>query len=197
MFKKILFLGMLTASLLMMGCGGGSGEETRTYTVGGIVEGLVIGRQVTLLNNGGDSLVVPGNVTFMFREPIAHNGSYAITVAQQPSDQTCTVSNNSRSGMVANVSDVVVTCSINKYTVGGTVEGLASGQQVTLQNNGGDSLVVPGNGTFTFRETIAHNRSYAITVKGQPTGQMCTVSNGRSGSNGIVANVSDVVVICV
>ena len=108
MFKKILFLGMLTASLLM-GCGGGPGGETRAYTVGGTVEGLVSGQQVTLLNNGGDSLIL-GNGTFTFKQPIAHNGSYAITVAQQPSDQTCTVSNNSRSGMVANVSDVVVIC---------------------------------------------------------------------------------------
>src|SRR5664279_2118836 len=35
------------------------------------------------------------------------------------------------------------------YTIGGAVSGLASGESVTLANNGTDTLTVSGNNTFT------------------------------------------------
>ena len=96
--------------------------------------------------------------------------------------------------MVANVSNVSVTCSDVTHTVSGSVSGLGTGKQVTLQNNAGNSTTVSANGSFTFSTPVAYNGSYAVTVGTQPTGQTCTVSNG-SGS-GVVANVSNVSVTC-
>jgi len=79
------------------------------------------------------------------------------------------------------------------YTIGGAVSGLASGESVTLANNGTDTLTVSGNNTFTFAARVDQNGSYAVTVTTQPNGQSCTVTSG-SGS-GLSADVATVGVV--
>ncbi len=81
------------------------------------------------------------------------------------------------------------------YTVGGTLSGLAGGEQVTLQNNGADALTLTANGAFTFATPIAAASTYNVTVGTAPAGQTCTVTNG-SGSNPN-ANITNVDVSCV
>ena len=81
-----------------------------TYTVGGTVSGLITGRRVTLLNNGANPTNVTVNGAFTFSTRVTYNGSYAVTVDEQPIGQTCTVSNGSGSGVKANVTNVKVTC---------------------------------------------------------------------------------------
>jgi exo-beta-1,3-glucanase (GH17 family) len=73
-------------------------------------------------------------------------------------------------------------------TVGGTVTGLAG--TVTLQNNGGNSLVLASNGSFTFSASFAPGGSYAVTVLAQPQGQACAVANSSGTANANVANVA-------
>ncbi len=95
-----------------------------------------------------------------------------------------------------NVSSVVVTCTTNTYTVGGTVVGLATGATAILQNGGSDSLSLSSNGSFAFATAVASGAPYAVTVATQPSTptQLCTVTNG-SGSVGS-ANVTGVQVTC-
>ena len=168
--------------------------STLTYTIGGTVSGLAAGQQVTLNNNGANPTNVTANGAFTFSTPVTYNGAYAVTVGTQPIGQTCTVSNGSGSGVTANVTNVTVTCSALTFTVGGTVSGLAAGQQVTLYNNGADPTNVTADGAFTFSTPVTYNGAYAVTVGTQPIGQTCTVSNG-SGS-GVTANVTNVTVTC-
>ena len=78
------------------------------------------------------------------------------------------------------------------YSVGGTVSGLSG--TVVLQDNGGDDLSVTANGSFTFATSLAGGAGYSVTVKTNPSGQSCTVSNG-SGTVGS-ANVTNVAVSC-
>jgi 6-phosphogluconolactonase (cycloisomerase 2 family) len=168
-----------------------------THTVGGAVTGLAAGRQVTLNNNGADALAVSADGAFTFATPVPFNGSYAVTVGTQPTGQTCTVSNGSGAGVVADISNVAVTCATNTFTIGVTVSGLTTGKQVTLNNNGGDPLTVLAaqNGVLqTFSTPVTFNGSYSVTVGTQPTGQTCTVSNG-SGS-GVAAKITNVTVTC-
>ena len=165
-----------------------------TYTIGGTVSGLAAGQQVTLRNNGANAMNVTANGAFTFSTPVTYNGAYAVTVSTQPTGQTCTVSNGSGAGITANVTNVTVTCSVLTYTIGGTVSGLAAGQQVTLFNNGANPTTVTADGAFTFSTPVTYNGAYAVTVGTQPTGQTCTVSNG-SGA-GITANVTNVTVTC-
>ena len=63
-----------------------------------------------------------------------------------------------------------------------------------LQDNGGDNLSVTANGSFTFATALASGAAYSVTVKTNPSGQSCTVSNG-SGTVA-AANVTNVAVSC-
>jgi hypothetical protein len=170
---------------------------TRTFTVGGTATGLS-GTGLVLRNNGGNNLTVAANGAFTFSMPVASGGAYAVTVFTQPTSpaQTCTVSNGSGTVGGANVTSITVNCVTRTFTVGGTVTGL-SGSGLVLRNNGGNSLSVAANGSFTFTTPVASGAAYAVTVLTQPSNpaQTCTVSNG-SGTVG-AANVSNVAVNCV
>jgi 6-phosphogluconolactonase (cycloisomerase 2 family) len=80
------------------------------------------------------------------------------------------------------------------FTIGGTVSGLAQGAQLTLENNGGNALVITGDGAFVFATPVVDNGAYAVTVGNSPPGQTCTVSAGTG--TGVTANVTNVGVIC-
>jgi hypothetical protein len=73
------------------------------------------------------------------------------------------------------------------YSVGGTLTGLAVDAQVTLSNNGGDPIVVTGNGSFKFAKAVL---PYSVTVTQQPNGQVCTISGGSGTASAAVTNVS-------
>ena len=60
--------------------------------------------------------------------------------------------------------------------IGGTVSGLPG--SLVLQNNGGDDLTVTGSGSFTFAKAIDDGLRYEVTIKTQPSGETCTVSQG-------------------
>ncbi|MEM1080748.1 MAG: Ig-like domain-containing protein [Pseudomonadota bacterium] len=82
------------------------------------------------------------------------------------------------------------------FTIGGTVSGLAAESSVTLQNNGGDDLVVDANGNFTFTTPVFDLADYTVTVVAQPDTplQRCAVASGTGQVNG--GNVTTVVVDC-
>lgn len=140
--------------------------STNTYSIGGNISGLS-NTGLVLRNNGTDDLsVVSGSTTFLFAAPVAYNGSYNVTVQQQPATQTCTVSNGTGSGVNANVSDIDIDCVTNSHTVGGMVSGLFG--NLTLQNNGADNLLINTNGAYTFPTPIAQGSAYNVTVFTQP-----------------------------
>jgi hypothetical protein len=165
------------------------------YTIGGTISGLA--GTVVLQNNGGDDLSVTTNGTFAFSAPVASGATYAVTVKTQPGtpSQTCTVTAGTGTVGSANVTGVLVACVTNKYTVGGTVAGLAGGS-VTLKN-GAENLTVSANGPFTFTTAVASAAGYAVTVATQPTGpaQTCTITGGTGTITN--ANVTNVTVTCV
>jgi uncharacterized repeat protein (TIGR03803 family) len=165
-----------------------------TYTISGTVSGLKTGAPVTVQNDVGDPTMVKSNGPFVFATPVPYNGSYAVTVLTQPTGQTCTVTSGSGTVSGANVTNVQVTCAINTYTISGTVSGLNTGAQVTVQNNAGDPATVKVNGSFTFATRVLYNGSYAVTVAIHPPAQTCTVTAGTG--SGVTANVSGVSVAC-
>ncbi|HDZ88391.1 MAG TPA: hypothetical protein ENH38_07225, partial [Nitrospirae bacterium] len=181
-----LFIAVVTTN-----CGGGGdGGSAPTYTVGGSVTGL--SGAVVLRNNGGDDLTITSDGAFTFSTALADGSGYNVTVQTQPAGQTCTVSNGTGTVSGANVANVTVTCSVNTYTVGGTVTGLSG--TVVLQNNSGDDLAITSDGTFSFSTALADGSSYNVTVKTQPAGQSCFVTNGSGTVSG--ADVTDIQVGC-
>jgi len=165
------------------------------YTVAGSVSGLLAGQQMTLINNGSDTLTISGNGTFSFATAVPYNGSYVVTIGTQPSAQFCTVANATGAGVTANVASVQVICSANNFPVSGTISGLAPGTQLAIENNGGNLLTIGANGPFSFNQGVAANGSYSVTVLTQPQNQTCTVSNGFGA--GVLSAISSVKITCV
>ena len=200
--KFPLFVSLLISSVLLAACsglpktsGGGGGPYTISVTVSGLT-----GSGLVLADNGTDKLTITATGTFPFATTIPKNGTYAVTVQTQPSNptQTCAVNPSTGSGTATANVTVTVTCTTNPVsaTIGGTVSGLVSNTSVILQNNGGDSLTVTANGSFTFKTPVTGTDVYAVTVVTQPVGpnQICTVTNGSGVAS---ANVTNVAVNCV
>ena len=160
---------------------------TPTFAVAGTVTGLPSGEQVSLQNNGGDTLVLTADGNFTFGARVT--GAYAVTVQTQPTTATCAVTSASGTA-TADVTGVTVTCTTG-YSIGGTLTGLPVGQQVTLQNNGGDDLTLLTDGAFSFATGAT---GYQVTVRTQPMGAVCTVANGTGTAS---AAVTTVAVACV
>lgn len=168
--------------------------QVKLFAIGGFVSGLS-GTDL-ILNNGSEDLSINANSSFVFNNLVANGSTYNVTVKSQPvtPNQTCSISKGSGTISGNDVSDVSVVCSVNTYTVGGSVTGL-NGAGLVLSNNGSDDLTINADGSFTFTSFLADGASYSVTVKGQPGSQICTVSNGSTGTiSG--ANISDVVVTC-
>ena len=161
-----------------------------TYTIGGTVSGLT-GAGLVLQDNGGNNLPVSANGSFTFSNSVASGEIYSVTVLTQPTGQSCTVTNDSGTAS-ANVTNIQVTCTTTTYTIGGTISGLtASG--LVLADGSQTVSSLSGATSFTFPNAVAAGSSYAVTVKTQPNGETCSVTNG-SGTASI--NVSNVKVTC-
>jgi hypothetical protein len=81
------------------------------------------------------------------------------------------------------------------YAVGGVLSGLGNGKTVVLQNNGADPLSLSANGSFVFDTFTTNGSPYAVTVRTQPVGNTCSVSNGSGTMSS--ANVTNIAVSCV
>ena len=161
---------------------------TSVYTVGGSVSGYT-GTGLVLQNNGGDNLAVAASGPFTFPAPLTAGGAYAVTILSQPAGQLCSVRGGSGSAS-ANVTTVQVACT-STHQIGGTVTGLTG--NLTLLNQGGDSLSVSSNGPFAFATRVLGGAAYAVTVGAQPAGQRCSIARG---SGTATADVADVAVQC-
>jgi len=150
------------------------------YTVSVTVTGISASAPLTVENNGRDRMTLSANGTYAFPTKIPSGSAYEVTLVPltEQQSQTCQFSN--ASGTVAGAPvDVMVACQSN-VAISGTVSGLATADEVILQDNGGDTLAVSANGPFTFPTALASGGTYQVTVLQQPTlpPEICTVSNG-------------------
>jgi hypothetical protein len=191
--KSFLLILMIGAILSFSACGGGGTgtihTNTTTYTISASVTGLASGTSLVLQDNAGGQLTFSSNTTQAFSNSYTSGASYAVTVATQPSNQTCALGSNASGTATANVT-VAVTCTTNtttNFTISIAVTGLSSGTLV-LQDNVGDQLSFTSNATQAFATSYASGASYAVTLSQQPAGQLCTPSGATSGT--ITANIT-------
>jgi DNA-binding beta-propeller fold protein YncE len=160
-----------------------------TYVIGGSISGLTAAGLV-LANNGGDDLSVnSGATSFTFSTPLSAGASYSVTVATQPNGESCTVSSGSGtvSGIVTTVS---VACSVDTYSVSGTLSGLTTDGLQLQDYSGGQILPVAANATsFSFTQPVPYGTSVDVSVTTQPFWESCTP--GTSNFSGpITADVT-------
>ncbi|MBS0579168.1 MAG: hypothetical protein JSR36_07890 [Proteobacteria bacterium] len=199
MFSKRCLLTCLRMLVALSGCAAlaacwwdGSGSSVPpAQTVAGTISGLSTGGLT--LANGADRLnVAAGATAFSFPTQVSSGSAYAVTVAAQPANATCTVANGSGTANGTAIS-VQVTCITAKFHLGGTISGLTAAG-LTLANGADSVSPSAGATTFTFPSTVASGVPYSVTVRAQPAGLNCTVAAGSGTMAG--SDVSSVAVSC-
>ena len=192
------WIAIVASALGLSACGGSSSSGTTTppppatYTLGGSVNGLA-GAGLVLGNNGASLAVGAGSTTFTFANALTAGTAYAVTVQGSPNGQTCSVANGTGTVGTANVSNVVVTCSNQSYSLGGSISGL-NGTGLVLANGTDQLTVASGATSFTLPTKVAFSSSYQVTVATQPQGLSCAVQNGTSTMG--AGNVTNITVTC-
>ncbi len=139
--------------------------------------------------------------TFTISPAIASGTAYSVTVLAQPTgpSQTCTITSGATGTVTtAAVTSVVVACTTNTYTVGGTITGLMGSGLVVKDTTSGNQVTVPANATtFAITPAIASGTAYNATVLTQPTNpsQTCTITSGAAGTVTTGA-VTSVAIVC-
>jgi hypothetical protein len=169
---------------------------TNSFAIRGTVSGLQ-GSGLVLQNNGGDDVGVQSDGGFAFATKIPSGSGYSVTVKTHPSGpaQSCSVQNASGTVADRDVDNVVVTCALRQFTIGGTIRNLR-GSGMELANNDGDRFNPTADGPFTFPTAVLSGSSYHVTVSHLPVQplQLCDVANGI----GVVAeaNVTNIEITC-
>lgn len=81
-----------------------------TAGISGTVTGVPAGTAVTLLNNGGNALVVGADGPFVFSSLPSNGAAYAVTVSIHPTGRNCVVTNGTGTYTIGTATNVVVTC---------------------------------------------------------------------------------------
>jgi len=152
---------------------------TNTFALNVTVSGLASGNSI-VFHNGSDDLTITDANQHAFATKVASKEGYSISFTNPttPIAQTCTPT-SPIGGTIEDMDvSIVVTCTINTYTVSAIVSGL-QGSGLVLQNNLTDSLSISGDGTFTFTQPIASGQDYDVTVLTQPSdpSQDCYVTS--------------------
>jgi hypothetical protein len=176
---------ILSIAALVTACGGGGGGATppgsnpvtpppATYTVGGTISGLTsTGLQLSL---SGETISPAANaVDFRFAAKLEGGDAYSVSIAQQPTGQTCSLDSASGTISTSNVS-LVLTCQLNPYYVGGSISGLTQdGLQLSLDS---EILSIGASETsFDFATVLNIGDAYAVAIAQQPTGQTCSLDS--------------------
>jgi hypothetical protein len=190
LLPRIAAIGTL---LTLAACGGSSGSgSSQSLTLSGTVSGLSASGLV-LANGSATAPVTSGAATFSFGAVLSSGATYAVTVQTQPTGQACSIASGSGTTGSASITNVAVTCTTPTYSLGGSVARLSAAGLVIA--NGSDTVTVAAGGTsFTLPTQLVAGSAYSVTVKTQPTNQICSVANGT----GTVAsaNIANVVVTC-
>ncbi|RUA29724.1 MAG: hypothetical protein DSY76_03115 [Bacteroidetes bacterium] len=166
----------------------------KKYSISFKVNGLDGG--LSVLMNGSNYIGLSNNGTYTFSKQVVHGFDYNVTVNSKPDKQECSVYKGVGTVDASNINNIDINCTTVKFSIGGTKSGIDSGKYVIIQNNNGDDLNLSASGSSNFKfNTLLNNGStYNVTVKTQPVGQVCSITNGSGTVNG--ADINNVQVNC-
>ncbi|TGN19837.1 hypothetical protein [Leptospira idonii] len=201
--RKLLFAGLIltnqcipslqrsdleTISFLRFGMG--STPSTIYVNITGLKKsGLVIS-----LNSSEEIAVGTTDKEVSFKAQLAAGSKYIVRIKTQPSPQTCEIAGQEGIVVGGDIRTITVNCESAKYTLGGTITGLA-GFGLVL-SNGSDSQSIGALGTFAFAATYEEGTAYSVGVTTQPAHptQNCIVTGGTGTFT--AANVNSLAVNC-
>jgi hypothetical protein len=210
---KFMRPALAIALALTLGACGGKASFTVAGTIAGLqYNGLVLSTNGMDLPVNATATSATNTISFTFPNSISYGEVYNVTVKSPPAHQSCQVGSfpngtgpvlgaaTDTAGRLATI-NVGVLCSVNPYSIGGTVTGLTATMTGLQLTNGSDPAIVtvtPAEGTdvkFTFPTQVRYGTTYGVTVLTQPTGATCTVSNGSAVMGD--AMVENIAVSCV
>lgn len=159
---------------------------TRSFTVGGAINGYD-GSGLALLNNGGSGqTLAKGAKSYSFT--VLSGEPYAISVQTPPSNpwQTCLVANDTGTMGGANVNTATITCTTNRYDVGGDVAGL-EGTGLEIKEGVGNTTQTVATAAKSYAFSLLSGASYSLSVSKQPISpsQTCAVASPTGTVAGI------------
>ena len=164
----------------------------KLYTLGGNISGLVNNANLTLMDT--NDTISAGNGNFAFPTGVAYNSNFSATLSPPPG-QLCAFVGNSNVGVMPaqNDANIVIGCSPNSFLLGGTVTGLLTNTNITLQN--GASTIVSANSNFFFPTPVVYNSNFAVSLV-NPNGQTCVFIGNSNVGTMPPNNDSNVLVTC-
>jgi len=124
-------------------------DPPAAYTVGGTLSGL--SGTLVLTDNNVDPLTLKSDGPFTFPTAIAVGSPYVVTVASQPTGQTCSVASGSGTMGIEPVSDVTVTCAAAQISLPNVVGKSQAQAEATLTTSG----LVVGSVVRQFNSSVA------------------------------------------
>lgn len=169
----------LLCGVILSACGGSNGSLALSGTVQYTATpstGLVLVNK----SNGDKVTLTTGQTSFVFGKLLATDEKFDVQIETNPTGADCKLTENTGSATYYTVYRVAVVCTINPYTLGGTVKGL-NGSGLVLANGTDTTAVLPpatagADVSFAFPVKVANGALYGATVLSQPTGQTCSVS---------------------
>jgi len=157
---------------------------TDQFRIGGTVGGLTGSGLVLAMAGEPDLVVDPGATSFTFSNSLASGTGYSVSIATQPSGQTCALTNRSGTVGAADVTSVTATCYDNTRlpriaTAAGGAHSVAITLDGTLWAWGDNSHGQLGDGTTTQRNTPVQIGTGFASVAG---GQAHTVAIETDGT---------------
>jgi hypothetical protein len=169
---------------------------TITETVSGTVSGLT-GSGLTLVLSGSglaaSETVSVSSTNFVFKSNVPSGSTYTVTAVGKPQSpsETCVVGNPGGTIQGAPVTNVTVTCTVDSFTVGGSIAGLTGAGMVLTDNTSDTLALTAGQTSFAFAKSVASGQPYSVVIQTQPSGQSCAVSGGTtSAGSGTVGNAA-------
>jgi serine/threonine protein kinase, bacterial len=168
------------AALMLTACGGGG---TTTYTIGGTITGLSESG-LTLDDNGGNTLTVAADATtFTFTTALQSGATYDVTVATQPTGESCTVTSASGTVASASVTSVAIACVESGVTVstfaGSATAGNTNGTGTGASFDGPAGVALDSSGNLYVAEYYNND-----IRKISPAGVVTLFAGSSSGTSG-------------
>lgn len=196
---------MIFGCALLSACGGGGGGSISNntevpiaatlYALSGSITGLA-GDGLELAN-GNQVITIPsGSSSFQFKDLLTAGQSYAVSIKTQPAGLTCSVENAVGTIIGSNITNIVVTCSLNAHAIGGVATGLSVSGLVL--SNGYEYLApTPDSSIYQFQQPIAEGGSYSVKIIRQPETLSCKLDETTASGTMGTTPISSLKITCV